>query len=55
MVGSDVIKLSCISTNEQDADIFTKPLVKLKIVYFRDKLGMKFLQMHLLTNIFMHI
>lgn len=40
MVGKDVIKLSYISTNEQNADIFTKPLAKLKIVYFRGKLAM---------------
>ena len=43
MVGRDIIKLSYISTNEQNADIFTKPLAKLKIVYFRGKLGMTLL------------
>ena len=43
MVGRNVIKLSYISTNEQNVDIFTKPLAKLKIVYFRGKLGMTLL------------
>jgi hypothetical protein len=33
------VKLQCISTNEQIADILTKPLVKEKFVYFKDKLG----------------
>ena len=43
MVGRDVIKLSYINTNEQNDDIFTEPLAKLKIVYFRGKLGMTLL------------
>jgi hypothetical protein len=34
------MKLQLISTDEQIADILTKPLVKGKFVYFRDKLGL---------------
>jgi hypothetical protein len=34
-----VVKLQYISTDEQVADILTKPLVKGKFVFFRDKLG----------------
>ena len=34
-----VVKLQHISTDEQIANILTKPLVKGKFVYFRDKLG----------------
>jgi hypothetical protein len=33
------VKLQYISTDEQVADILTKPLVKGKFVFFRDKLG----------------
>lgn len=33
------VVLKGISTNEQVADIFTKALIKLKIEYFRDTLG----------------
>jgi hypothetical protein len=33
------VKLQYISTEEQIANILTKPLVKGKFVYFRDKLG----------------
>jgi hypothetical protein len=38
-VQKGVVKLQYISTDEQIADILTKPLVKGKFVYFRDKLG----------------
>jgi hypothetical protein len=34
-----VVKLQYIPIDEQLADIFTKPLVKGKFVFFRDKLG----------------
>ena len=33
------MKLQYIRTDEQIADILTKPLSRLKFVYFRDKLG----------------
>ena len=33
------MKLQYISIDEQIADILTKPLSKVKFVYFRDKLG----------------
>ena len=41
--GALITRMSYISTNEQNADIFTKPLAKLKIVNFRGKLGMTLL------------
>lgn len=34
-----VVRLQYISTREQVVDILTKPLVKEKIVFYRDKLG----------------
>ena len=34
------LKLQYIRTDEQIADILTKPLTASKFVYFRDKLGM---------------
>ena len=40
MVPRRTIKLQYIRTNEQKADILTKPLSLGKFVYFRDKLGM---------------
>ena len=40
MVGRDIIELSYINTNEQNANIFTKPLARVKLEYFRAKLGM---------------
>lgn len=40
MVDRKVIKLIYISTEEQNANIFTKPLVKLILEYFKNKLGM---------------
>jgi hypothetical protein len=39
-VQKGVMKLQHISTNEQIANILTKPLMKGKFVYFIDKLGM---------------
>jgi hypothetical protein len=38
-VQKGAVKLQYISTDEQVADILTKPLVKGKFVFFRDKLG----------------
>eukprot|EP00253_Pinus_taeda_P020682 PITA_20682 len=38
-VQKGAVKLECISTNEQVADIFTKALPQGKHVYFRDKMG----------------
>jgi hypothetical protein len=40
MVQRGVVELQYISTNEQIADILTKPLSRVKYEYFRDKLGM---------------
>ena len=40
MVDRVVIKLEYINTEEQFVDIFTKPLAKVKVNYFRVKLGM---------------
>ena len=34
------MKLQYIRTDEQIVDILTKPLSRLKFVYFRDKLGL---------------
>ena len=39
MVEKGVVKLHYIATDEQIADILTKPLSRLKLEYFRDKLG----------------
>ena len=40
LVKRGALKLQYIHTNEQIADILTKPLIASKFVYFRDKLGM---------------
>ena len=40
LVQRGTLKLQYIRTNEQIADILTKPLITTKFVYFRDKLGM---------------
>jgi hypothetical protein len=33
------IKLQCVGTDEQVADVLTKPLSRVKFEHFRDKLG----------------
>ena len=35
-----VVKLQYVAIDEQVTDVLTKPLSKVKFVYFRDKLGM---------------
>jgi hypothetical protein len=40
MMQRGVVELRYISTDEQIADILTKPLSRVKYEYFRDKLGM---------------
>ena len=39
MVEKGAVKLQYIATDEQVADVLTKPLSKVKFEYFRDKLG----------------
>ena len=39
MVEKEVVKLQYIATDEQIADVLTKPLSRVKLEYFRDKLG----------------
>ena len=39
MVQKGAIKLQYVGTDEQVADILTKPLSRMKFEYFRDKLG----------------
>lgn len=39
MVQKGAVRLQYISTDEQIANILTKPLSRVKFVYFRDKLG----------------
>jgi hypothetical protein len=39
MVQKGAIKLEYVSTEDQIADILTKPLSRVKFEYFRDKLG----------------
>ena len=39
MVEKGVVKLQYIATDEQVADVLTKPLSKVKLKYCRDKLG----------------
>jgi hypothetical protein len=40
MVKRGAVRLQYISTDEQIADVLTKPLSSTKFVYFQDKLGM---------------
>ena len=39
MVEKGVVKLQYVATDEQVADVLTKPLSKVKFEYFRDKFG----------------
>jgi hypothetical protein len=39
MVERGVVKLQNVGTDEQFADVLTKPLSRVKFEYFRDKLG----------------
>ena len=39
MVEKGAVELLYIATNEQIADVLTKPLPRVKLEYFRDKLG----------------
>ena len=39
MVQRGAVKLQCVATEEQIADVLTKPLAKVKFEYFREKLG----------------
>jgi hypothetical protein len=39
MVEKGAVKLQYVATNEQVADVLTKPLFKVKFKYFKDKLG----------------
>ena len=39
MVEKGVVELLYIATEEQITDVLTKPLSRLKLEYFRDKLG----------------
>ena len=40
VVEKGTMKLHYVATNEQVADVLTKPLSKVKVEYFRDKLGL---------------
>ena len=39
MVEKGAVKLHYIATDEQTVDVFTKSLSRVKVEYFRDKLG----------------
>ena len=39
MVRRGVVKLQYVATDEQIADVLTKPLARVKFKYFREKLG----------------
>ena len=39
MVQRGAVKLQYVATDEQIADVLTKPLAKVKSEYFREKLG----------------
>jgi hypothetical protein len=40
MVQRGVVQLQYVGTDEQVADVLTKPLSRVKFEYFRDKLGL---------------
>jgi hypothetical protein len=40
MVHKGVVKRQYVATDEQIENVLTKPLSRVKFVYFRDKLGM---------------
>ena len=39
IVHRGAVKLQYVATNEQIADVLTKPLARLKFKYFRERLG----------------
>ena len=39
MVQKGAVKLQYVATDEQIADVLTKPLARVKFEYFREKLG----------------
>ena len=39
MVQKEAVKLKYVPTEEQVADVLTKPLARVKFEYFRDKIG----------------
>jgi len=39
MVQKGAVKLQYVATDEKITDVLTKPLSRVKFVYFRDKLG----------------
>ena len=39
MVQGGAVKLQCVATDEQIADVLTKPLARVKFEYFKEKLG----------------
>ena len=46
MVQRGVVKLKYVTTDEQIADVLTKPLARVKFEYFRDKLGVVQISVH---------
>jgi hypothetical protein len=44
MVQKGAVRLQYVATDEQVADVLTKPLSRMKFEYFRDKLGVVPLQ-----------
>ena len=41
MVQKGAIELQCISTDDQTADVLTEPLPRMKLKYFRGRLGVE--------------